>query len=881
MGEVYAAQDETLNRSVALKILPPEVVRQPDRLRRFVGEARAASALSHPNLVAIHEIGEARIDLAGESAVHFIAMELVRGQTLEDILRSTARPDLRKIVGWLAQVASAVAAVHAAGIVHRDLKPGNIMVGRDGHAKVLDFGLAKLGPAAGERSEVTIEQTAEGIVLGTIHYMSPEQVQGKEVDPRSDIFSFGCILYQAAAGRRPFTGESSVDVMHAILHETPPSLREVNPDVPAELRRMIRRCLAKDPDHRYQSMRDVAIELAEFVEEWDELSRDSSASSGSGRALVRTPLASPATLWIAAGLLLLLLGTWAAWREWFPARTGPRFDFAPVTAMSGLEMSPVLSPDGNFVVYQSKIDGDWDLYLLRIGGRNPILLTAESDADDTQPAFSPDGQTIAFRSERDQGGIFLMGATGESVRRLTTEGFNPAWSPDGRRIVYDTEGPLDPYGRISVSALWVVDVDSKEKTRIYEGDAVAPRWSPDGRRIAFWGMADPRGSNRDIGTIPSQGGEPVWLTRSEALDWSPVWSADGRYIYFASDRGGSMNLWRIAVDPSSGKGRGRPEAVTAPARWVGHLSLSARGDRILFSSVQVHASVERIEFDAPTRTAVGKARPVTGETQLVGEMDVSPAGDRIVYRTYLAPEDLFVVGSDGGGFVRLTNDSYRDRAPRWSADGRSIVFYSNRDGRYEAWRIRPDGSGLQQLTRRAGREPLYPSLSPDGKRLAAYDYERGTFLIDLEGPLPANHLIELPALSKGPDIFLGTHWSGDGSEIRGVRAARTAGSGSFRLVATALVAYSLDTRHYRELLRLPAPLSFPSVEWSPDGKFALLAAGQSILLCDLESGSSRTLIEFPGSVLDSPAMPADSSALYFVRQLFDSDLWMGTAQTSN
>lgn len=492
MGEVYAAQDETLNRSVALKILPPEVVRQPDRLRRFVGEARAASALSHPNLVAIHEIGEARIDLAGESAVHFIAMELVRGQTLEDILRSTARPDLRKIVGWLAQVASAVAAVHAAGIVHRDLKPGNIMVGRDGHAKVLDFGLAKLGPAAGEKSEVTIEQTAEGIVLGTIHYMSPEQVQGKEVDPRSDIFSFGCILYQAAAGRRPFTGESSVDVMHAILHEIPPSLREVNPDVPAELRRMIRRCLAKDPDQRYQSMRDVAIELAEFVEEWDELSRDSSASSGSGRALVRTPLTSPATLWIAAGLLLLVLGAWAAWREWFPARAGPRFGFAPVTAMSGLEMSPVLSPDGNFVVYQSKIEGDWDLYLLRVGGRNPILLTAESDADDTQPAFSPDGQTIAFRSERDQGGIFLMGATGESVRRLTTDGFNPAWSPDGRRIVYDTEGPLDPYGRISVSALWVVDVDSKEKTRIYEGDAVAPRWSPDGRRIAFWGMADRR-----------------------------------------------------------------------------------------------------------------------------------------------------------------------------------------------------------------------------------------------------------------------------------------------------------------------------------------------------------------------------------------------------
>jgi len=286
MGEVYLAQDQSLERNVALKVLPPELVRSEERVRRFVLEAKSASSLNHPNIVTIYEIGHADVSSSGEtgsSAVHFISMELVTGKTLSALIHEE-KTDLRTLLGWLAQCADGLAKAHAAGIVHRDLKPGNIMVSADGFAKVLDFGLAKLtekratDPELTSAATVAADATGAGVVLGTTGYMSPEQVQGKPVDPRSDIFSFGAILYEATTGRRPFAAESSVETMHRILNDKPPPVEELNPKAPAELRRLIRRCLAKNPEQRLQSMKDLALELREIVEEFDTLS----ASTGSG-----------------------------------------------------------------------------------------------------------------------------------------------------------------------------------------------------------------------------------------------------------------------------------------------------------------------------------------------------------------------------------------------------------------------------------------------------------------------------------------------------------------------------------------------------------------------------------------------------------------------
>ena len=314
MGEVYLAQDQTLERSVALKILPPELVQSEERVRRFVREAKSASSLNHPNIVTIYEIGKDEVrspeggpagepgaakDVGaakepGSSSVHYISMELISGDTLTTKIHHD-KTDLRTLLGFLAQAAEGLAKAHAAGIVHRDLKPGNIMVSKDGYAKVLDFGLAKLTEKQPDDADATSgptlagDGTSAGAVVGTVGYMSPEQVRGSSVDHRSDIFSFGCILYEAATRKKPFVADSNVETMHKILHDKPTPVEELNKDAPAELRRLIRRCLAKNPEQRLQSAKDLAIELREIVDEYDTLSPSGSSGSGSSALAAAVP----------------------------------------------------------------------------------------------------------------------------------------------------------------------------------------------------------------------------------------------------------------------------------------------------------------------------------------------------------------------------------------------------------------------------------------------------------------------------------------------------------------------------------------------------------------------------------------------------------------
>src|SRR2546425_6804564 len=273
MGEVYLAQDTKLDRRVALKILPADVASNRDRMDRFVREAKSAAALSHPNIAQIFEIGE-------HDGTHFIAMEFVEGVTLREKIHRE-RTELRKLLRYLQHAAEGLAKAHAAGIVHRDLKPDNIMITRDGHAKILDFGLAKLiepqlteANASDNREEVATaimqQHSTPGMIMGTVGYMSPEQAQGKtnEIDQRSDIFSFGCILFEAATRHKPFEGDSIVKSLHSLIYEPAPQIKDLNPAAPADLQRIVRRCLAKDPDKRYQSIKDVAIELEELQQDW-------------------------------------------------------------------------------------------------------------------------------------------------------------------------------------------------------------------------------------------------------------------------------------------------------------------------------------------------------------------------------------------------------------------------------------------------------------------------------------------------------------------------------------------------------------------------------------------------------------------------------------
>src|SRR5437660_8696961 len=297
MGEVYLAQDTKLDRKVALKILPAELASNRDRMERFIREAKAAAALSHPNIAQIFEIGE-------DTGTHFIAMEFIDGQTLREKIHRD-RTELRKLLRFLQHAAEGLAKAHAAGIVHRDLKPDNLMITRDGHAKILDFGLAKLierpPMSGGDSSEVATavmpQHSTPGAIMGTVGYMSPEQAQGKTnaIDQRSDIFSFGCILFEAATGQKPFAGDSVVKSLHMVIYESAPPIADLNPSAPAELQRIVRRCLAKDPDERYQSIKEVAIELKALRRELEGTGIDTTVSPSAGSQSGTTSTSSQAS----------------------------------------------------------------------------------------------------------------------------------------------------------------------------------------------------------------------------------------------------------------------------------------------------------------------------------------------------------------------------------------------------------------------------------------------------------------------------------------------------------------------------------------------------------------------------------------------------------
>jgi Tol biopolymer transport system component len=533
--------------------------------------------------------------------------------------------------------------------------------------------------------------------------------------------------------------------------------------------------------------------------------------------------------------------------------------FTRLTNQEGRESSPSLSPDGAFFVYVKSVDGDADLYLQRGGGGNPINLTPDSAVDDTQPAFSPDGQQIAFRSEREGGGIFVMGATGESVKRVSDFGFNPAWSPDGADLVVATEGVATPGARASRSQLWRIAVATGEKRLVFAGDAVQPNWSPHGDRIAFWSVV-PGSAKRVLWTIPAGGDKAVPATGDDFLNWSPVWSPDGRHLYFASDRGGTMNLWRVPIEETSGEVTGPPEPISTPSEWSGFLSLSQDGRRLVYATDDVRSNLERIAFDPARGEATGDLAPVTHGSRAVRFGDVSPDGRWIAFDTAAPQEDLFVVQPDGSGLRQLTNDVHKDRIPRWSANGSRVVFYSNRDGDYEIWAIRPDGSGLEKLAA-AQDEPLFnPVGSPDGRWIACSLGYKGAAVIDLAQP-PGRRIPRLLPAEKGcRGIFIPAAWAPGGQEL------------AIEFAEPGIGVYSLGARSCARLTERGG-----SPVWLRDGRTLLYLDGGAIFSLDRRTRQTREVLAPPrdSTFLGLSASP-DRRTLYVVRAVDEGDVWMAT-----
>jgi Tol biopolymer transport system component len=557
---------------------------------------------------------------------------------------------------------------------------------------------------------------------------------------------------------------------------------------------------------------------------------------------------------VALAVLVLGLLLWGLSRPEPPPEPG---QIVQLTDFQGRETSPSLSPDGTYVVYSRSVEGNSDIFWQRVDDGQPRNLTEGSPADDTQPAFSPDGQQIAFRSERDGGGIFVMGATGESVRRLTDFGFNPSWSPDGREIAVATEGAFDPTARFSRSRIFRIEVATGARRPLTVPDGVQPSWSPHGSRIAFWGIERPA-SRRAIWTIPAEGGAPRIVVRDAFSNWSPVWSPDGRFLYFASDRGGSMNLWRVAIDEDTGHVAEEPRQITTSSEWSALPSFSRDGRRLVYATSGSRSYVEQVPLDPETGQA-GTPVLVYEGARAVRSCEGSPDGQWLALRASAPADDLLLIRPDGSDPRELTDDLARDRMPRWSPDGSRILFASNRSGKYEAWTIRPDGSGLTQVT--SLPQPVFlPFWAPDGQRIGFTYDTHGTALLDLSAPGSPPRV--LPPAQDG-HLLSALSWSPDGRFLTG--ALKT----SDGMTAEGVVLWSLADNSLRRLTSEGQdPMFFRS------GERIFFHASGTIRLVDVPTGKVQTVLSPPlhSQYVSAGVGPGDRS-LCTVRTTTEGDIW--------
>jgi eukaryotic-like serine/threonine-protein kinase len=755
MGVVYRARDTRLNRSVAIKVLPADKVSDPERKRRFIQEARAASALNHPNIITLYDIGS-------ESGVDFIVMEYVAGKTLDQRIprkRMRASEALKLAI----QMADALAKAHSAGIIHRDLKPTNVMVTEDGVVKVLDFGLAKLTElvATEATTRTQLSETEEGMIVGTLSYMSPEQAEGKKVDARSDIFSFGALLYEMISGQKAFQGDSKLSTLTAVLKQEPKPISQLVPDIPRDLEKIVNRCLRKDPGRRFQHMGDVKVEL-------EELKEDSSSSTLAGTP----PAVRPARwMWVWAGTALVIASLAVA--VWLFRGTDKKPaaapELVPLTSYAGSEKSPSFSPDGNQVAFSwnGEKQDNFDIYLKPIGSPTPERLTTDP-AEDVSPAISPDGRSIGFfRVAKGRVTFLIIPSIGgperivAEVPALHTLFVEPsfAWLPDGKWVVTD--------------GLVLLSTESGETRSLTSpptksSSDLSPAVSPEGRTVAFIRSASDFVSDiylLDLTEDSKPKGELRRLTSLKNQILGCTWTPNGRDIIFASGRPMAMNLGRVPASRAT-----EPEQLAVGAGEAWFPAVSRRGNRLAYQRTTIDTNIWRLSLSGPG-VATSSASQFIASTRHESAAQYSPNGKRLAFESNRSgvlgiwvsdadrsnavglflqagtmcgtprwsPDgqriafdfsaegnvDIYVIRVGGGKPIDLTTEPAYDAAPSWSRDGNWIYFTSDRTGRHEVWKIPAGGGKAVQVTRNGGGTAFE---SPDGKSVF---YTKG----DLSGSL--------------------------------------------------------------------------------------------------------------------------------------------------
>ena len=900
MGEVYLAQDTKLDRKIALKVLPAEVALDRGRMERFVREAKSAAALNHPHIAHIYEIGEGQ-------DTHFIAMEFIDGVTLRDRIHRDKAP-LAKLLKYLTQVAEGLAKAHSAGIVHRDLKPDNIMITRDDYAKILDFGLAKLvepqrsfdasnSGSSEVDTAVMAQQSIPGMVMGTVGYMSPEQAQGrvKEIDHRSDIFSFGCILFEAATGKRAFEGKDVLDSLHKIVHAPTPQIKEFDSSAPDELQRVVRRCLAKEPEKRYQSIKEVAIELEELQQELKskaeleqsvqpQQSGEVQATNGALAGVVSASQLTAGTVEVAevstvssaeyvagaikhhkkgaviALALVAIVATALAFGLYklFGRKSTP-FQSVKIVKLtnSGHVGAAAISPDGKYVAYTVREGNQQSIWILHVATRSNAQIVSRADVSYGPATFSSDSNYIYY--------LATVEGLPSALYQVPVLGGNP------KKIIERIDTPISfapgdqqfAFMRITQQAiqLIVANADGTGERVLtsspVEGDHFfgPPAWSSDGRLIACsYSMGESYMTL--VGVLVADGTMKPLTSRKWIRVDRAAWLGDGsglisNVVEQNSPGQTSGQIWYISYPEGSAR------RISNDTNNYGIGSLSITADSSTIVSLQFEAFTNIFIAPADDISRARQITPGTARRDEIFSMSWTPDG-RLIYASLISGHpQLWLMNADGTGNKNLT-DSPGDGDSAVSRDGHYIVFTSSRSGVLSIRRMDIDGSNQKPLT--TGGPDRNPQISPDGRWVI---YDRGflgnLWKVSIEGGTPTRlteRVSQFPAISPDGKFIACQSRENDNSPWR-IAVIPFEGGPPVKLFDTS------------EGVSLP-------LRWSVDGQAILYStlrgAASKLWSQPLDGSPPKQLADFNPDELFSFALSTDGRQLAYARGAVSRDI---------